>query len=162
MAGGSPPLWCPRMRTGLSACLAALLTALLLTGCAGSGGASSRGAQDPAVAAGRSDPLLGSAFYIDPNSPAAEQLALEHSEGEGRAAAAMSRVASQPTGSWFTEGGDVEAAVRAPTLRATADRRQPLLVAYYIPGRDCGGYSSGGAPSPAAYRTWLAGFADGI
>ena len=150
------------MRTALSACLAALLAALALTGCAASGSATGRTAQDPAAAASRRDPLQGSAFYVDPKSAAAEQLALERSEGEGRAAAAMSRIASQPTGNWFTEGGDVEAGVRALTLKAAAARRQPLLVAYYLPGRDCGGYSSGGAPSPAAYRRWVAGFAAGI
>ncbi len=151
------------MRTGGSAALGSLLAALALSGCAGSGGGATGAtvATRTAVAA-RRDPLLGVRLYVDPKSPAAEQLALERGEGETRAASAMARIASQPTGSWFTEGGGVEAAVRALSVRAAAAHRQPLLVAYYIPGRDCGGYSSGGAPSPAAYRAWLAAFAAGI
>jgi endoglucanase len=148
------------MRAPISVCLAALAAALPLAGCAGSGSATGS-TSHPAIAS-RTDPLLAAPFYVDPKSPAAEQLALERNEGETRAATAMSRIASQPTGNWFTEGGGVEAAVRALTVRAAAAGRQPLLVAYYIPGRDCGGYSSGGAPSPAAYRTWVERFAAGI
>src|SRR5690606_26755317 len=37
-----------------------------------------------------------------------------------------------------------------------------VLVAYNIFNRDCGNHSSGGASSPAAYRTWIDGFANGI
>jgi endoglucanase len=38
----------------------------------------------------------------------------------------------------------------------------PILVAYDIPLRDCGSYSSGGAASPDAYRSWIRSFAAGI
>jgi endoglucanase len=52
-------------------------------------------------------------------------------------------------------GGFVGAADNADKL--------PILVAYNLPGRDaCGGHSGGGAGSPAAYRSWVAAFADSI
>jgi endoglucanase len=35
-------------------------------------------------------------------------------------------------------------------------------VVYDIPLRDCGGYSGGGAPSPASYRTWVKNFTAGV
>jgi endoglucanase len=38
----------------------------------------------------------------------------------------------------------------------------PVLVAYNVPGRDCGGYSSGGAGSASAYRRWVRRLAQGI
>jgi endoglucanase len=38
----------------------------------------------------------------------------------------------------------------------------PVLVAYYIPRRDCSQFSAGGAPDSAAYAAWIDGFADGI
>ena len=38
----------------------------------------------------------------------------------------------------------------------------PVLVAYALPHRDCGGYSAGGVRDAASYGTWLRAFADGI
>ena len=38
----------------------------------------------------------------------------------------------------------------------------PTLVVYYVPGRDCSQYSSGGAPTDAAYRAWIDGFVAGL
>lgn len=38
----------------------------------------------------------------------------------------------------------------------------PVLVAYNVPGRDCGGYSNGGAGSATAYRHWIDRLATGI
>jgi endoglucanase len=37
-----------------------------------------------------------------------------------------------------------------------------VIVAYDIPGRDCGGYSKGGAGGAAAYRRWVRRLAQGI
>jgi endoglucanase len=45
---------------------------------------------------------------------------------------------------------------------AAAEGAVPTLVAYDIPHRDCGSYSSGGAASPDAYRAWIRAFAAGI
>ncbi|MFC7573319.1 glycoside hydrolase family 6 protein [Klenkia terrae] len=38
----------------------------------------------------------------------------------------------------------------------------PVLVAYAVPGRDCGQFSAGGAPDAATYRAWIAAVAAGI
>ena len=37
-----------------------------------------------------------------------------------------------------------------------------MIVAYNIPGRDCGQYSAGGAGSASKYRAWIDHFARGI
>jgi endoglucanase len=45
---------------------------------------------------------------------------------------------------------------------AAGQKAVPILVAYNIPIRDCGGYSNGGATSAAAYQQWITQFAQGI
>ena len=42
---------------------------------------------------------------------------------------------------------------------ATKAQAVAVLVAYNVPGRDCGGYSAGGARD---YARWIDGFADGV
>ena len=74
----------------------------------------------------------------------------------------MARLASRPTAHWLAEDGDVEGDVRSVTTRAARAGRSALLVAYWIPGRDCGSYSAGGAGSAAAYRDWIGRFARGL
>ncbi|HYP47638.1 MAG TPA: glycoside hydrolase family 6 protein, partial [Thermoleophilaceae bacterium] len=54
------------------------------------------------------------------------------------------------------------ARVRARTRAAAAAGKTALLVAYFIPGRDCGSFSAGGAASARAYRAWVRAFARGI
>jgi endoglucanase len=52
--------------------------------------------------------------------------------------------------------------VQLTTVLATAKREVPVLVAYNIPGRDCGGFSAGGAQTTAEYQAWVDAFAAGI
>lgn len=107
-------------------------------------------------------PLAGIKLYVDPDSEAAaQQAAWQSSDPAG--AAAMATLAAQPTADWF--GGwntDVTADVNARVSAAAASGEVAELVAYDIPERDCGGYSSGGASSAAAYETWIGAFAAGI
>jgi endoglucanase len=65
---------------------------------------------------------------------------------------------------WFTSGSpqDVRRGVAATIRQAALERRVPVLVAYDVPFRDCGQYSSGGARSTADYLAWIDGFAAGI
>jgi endoglucanase len=133
---------------------------LLLTSC--SGGQTSASTMGAVSQARRTDPLLGQRFYVDPANPARRQVARLRSEGNAHGAAAVARIAVQPTGNWFTDARDVEAKARSLTSRATRAGRSVLLVAYYIPGRDCGSFSSGGAGSGAGYRRWVARLAGGI
>jgi endoglucanase len=75
-----------------------------------------------------------------------------------------SRIADQPAAVWFTDPAPdtVGARVRAVTAAAAAQGRVPVVVAYAIPGRDCGGASEGGAPDLAAYDEWIDRFAAGL
>jgi endoglucanase len=111
---------------------------------------------------GTRNPLAGQSFYVDPRSPAALQAARWRSEGRPADAAAMKLLAARPTAAWLVDGRNVSARVQSFTLQAARVHKSSLLVAYYIPSRDCGGYSAGGAPSARAYRAWIRAFARGI
>lgn len=62
-------------------------------------------------------------------------------------------------GNWIT---NIRAEVDAQVTAATSRGELALLVAYNIPGRDCGSYSAGGAGNSANYRQWIREFAAGI
>ncbi len=70
---------------------------------------------------------------------------------------------SYQVGSWFGNWtANVASEVNTIVTAGATAGSLPLLIAYNIPGRDCGSYSSGGAGSSAAYRTWIRDFAAGI
>jgi endoglucanase len=104
----------------------------------------------------------GDGFYVDPNSDAAKQeKTWENSNPAG--AQAMQVLARQPTAAWF--GGwnrNIQNDVRSLVTAAARQGQTPIMVAYDIPNRDCGGNSSGGAADPAAYRSWIGQFAQGL
>ncbi|MDP3794972.1 MAG: glycoside hydrolase family 6 protein [bacterium] len=109
-----------------------------------------------------SNPLAGALFYIDPHSQAKRQADAWRSTRPADAAH-LEKIAYEPVAQWFGDwngnvGVDAAAAVSAITSRGAL----PVFVAYNIPGRDCGGYSWGGAGSAQAYRDWIAAFAAGI
>jgi endoglucanase len=114
------------------------------------------------LAASAGAPLAGARLYVDPNSSAAQQAQAWQSSRPADAAQ-MQKIASQPQADWFGGwSGDIQSAVNSRVSTVTAAGAVPLLVAYDIYERDCGGYSSGGASSPDAYRSWIRGFAAGI
>jgi endoglucanase len=151
-----------RASAGLLATL--IVVAGALAGCSAAVQPASPAAAQASVArsSARHDPLASLSFYVDPHGAAAAQVAELRASGQSADAAAMQRIAVQPTATWFTDGVDVETAVREATLQAQQAHRASLLVAYDIPGRDCGGFSSGGAATPADYRRWIASFAAGL
>ena len=107
-------------------------------------------------------PLQGARLWVDPQSPAARQAAAWRSTRPADAAL-LDKIAAQPQAEWFGEwSGDVRAAVAARVGAAAAAAAVPVLVAYNIPQRDCGGASAGGATVADAYRTWIRAFAAGI
>lgn len=66
-------------------------------------------------------------------------------------------------GKWFGNwSSNIQSDVNGLVSLGAAAGKLPLLVAYNIPGRDCGSYSSGGAGNSANYRTWIQNFAKGI
>jgi endoglucanase len=75
----------------------------------------------------------------------------------------MNRLASTPMADWLGDfSGNVQVAANTYVSNAAAVGQIPVMVAYNIPERDCGGYSSGGASSAAAYETWINQLAAGI
>lgn len=106
--------------------------------------------------------LAGARLFVAPNAPAKKQADAWRASRPADAAL-MDRLAAQPTAQWFAEwSGDVTVAVRGAVSAAAAAGRTPVLVAYNIPGRDCGLYSAGGVGSADAYRKWIRAFAAGL
>ncbi len=104
---------------------------------------------------------MTSGFYVDPLSNPATWVN-SHS-GDSRAASIQASIASKPMARWFGNWNpDITSAVSGFVGAADAADKLPVLVAYNIPGRDCGSHSSGGAGSPDAYRAWIASFAAAI
>jgi len=104
----------------------------------------------------------GPRWYVDPRSDAAiQEAAWLHSDPA--AAAQIAKIAAQPMAEWLGGSSDeVFAAVRRRVVAAAAAGSEAQFVAYNVPQRDCGGYSSGGASSASAYRAWIRAFAAGI
>lgn len=71
-------------------------------------------------------------------------------------------IASTATATWLNGASTDAAYAKSIEDSAVKVGTVPQFVLYAIPGRDCGGYSSGGAGSPAAYRSWVSSFAAAI
>ncbi|WPB80886.1 glycoside hydrolase family 6 protein [Archangium violaceum] len=100
-------------------------------------------------------------FYTDSNSNPA--VWARNNGGDGRAALIQSNIASRPMARWFGNWNpDIASAVSSYVGAAAAANKLPILVAYNIPGRDCGSHSGGGAGTPDAYRSWISAFASGL
>ena len=107
-------------------------------------------------------PFSGTRLWVDPASPARAQADAWRATRPADAAV-MDRLAAQPQADWLGGwSGDVRAAVDRRVSAATAAGAMPVLVAYNIPQRDCGGASAGGVSSADAYRSWIRAFAAGI
>jgi endoglucanase len=109
-----------------------------------------------------SNPIAGERLYVNPRNPAALQAARWRGSGRKADAAAMSWLAKRPTALWLADPSGITSRVRGETQKAARAGRTALLVAYHVPGRDCGNYSAGGSGSPEGYRAWVRGFARGI
>jgi endoglucanase len=101
-------------------------------------------------------------FYVNPNTSAASQaLAWKTSNPSG--AAAMTLLAAQPTASWFGQwNANVQSDAHALVTAAQSKNQIPVLIAYNLPQRDCGGFSAGGSNNPAGYTAWIKALASGI
>jgi endoglucanase len=84
--------------------------------------------------------------------------------GDPRQAVIESRIADRPAAVWFADftPSTITSRVRAVTSGGAAQGRVPVVVAYTIPDRDCGGASQGGAPGLDAYDDWIDAFAAGL
>jgi endoglucanase len=106
--------------------------------------------------------LTGVRLFTPPASPVKREAdALRRSRPHD--AALLDRIASQPTAHWI--GGwarDLRGEVRQLVGIASASGAVPVLVAYNIPNRDCGGHSAGGGRDASAYGRWIRDFAAGL
>jgi endoglucanase len=160
-AGTTPAIGTSSETTTSAAMSSAAMSSPLTTGPAT--GTTSGTAAAPARAAGAGsagNPLAGLTLY-GPNSAAAQAAA---SGGFSAAdTALLSQLAGTPTALWLGSwSGNVTQTVRDAVAAARASGGVPVLVAYDVPDTDCGGYSAGGASSPAAYAEWIRGLAAGI
>ncbi|MEU3843500.1 glycoside hydrolase family 6 protein [Streptomyces sp. NPDC028635] len=110
----------------------------------------------------RAAPALPTRLYRHPGSQVLDWVRAH--PGDPRTEVIASRIADQPAAVWFTDHdpGTIASRVRAVTAGAAAQDRVPVVVAYAIPGRDCGGASEGGAPGLPAYGGWIDRFAAGL
>lgn len=116
----------------------------------------------PATATGAGNPFEGAKLYVAPDSNAARQ-ARDWLLVRPLDALAMERIARRSQAEWFGDWNRaVKAEVRAHVRRVRAAGALPMLVAYNIPQRDCGGYSAGGKRTRRAYLRWIENFARGI
>lgn len=98
-------------------------------------------------------------FYIDLNSNPAEWV--RNNGGAPEADIIQSEIASKPMARWFGDWTE-EVPLENHVGNAAKLRRLPVVVAYNMFLRDCGGASKGGAGSPAEYRAWISRFAERI
>lgn len=89
---------------------------------------------------------------------------VQDNPGDPRQGVIETRIADQPAAVWFAEyaPSTITARVRAVTSGGAGQGRVPVVVAYTIPDRDCGGASQGGAPGLDAYDAWIDRFAAGL
>ncbi|GHJ43019.1 glucanase [Catellatospora sp. TT07R-123] len=105
---------------------------------------------------------LSGSFYRDPTSAVNQWLAAN--PNDSRASLISQRIGSQPQARWFASynPSTIQSQVSSYVGAANTVNQIPVLVAYMIPNRDCGGASAGGAPDYTAYRTWADAFAAGL
>jgi endoglucanase len=117
-----------------------------------------------ATAAPGGDPFAGRHLYVDPSSAAAKAAA-DLRATHPQDADEVSKIAQQPQADWFGDWNPASSVKQSVADRRRTIRRagaMPVFVVYDIPLRDCGGYSGGGAPSPASYRSWIRHFTAGV
>lgn len=92
----------------------------------------------PRTLPGAGGGALASELFTDPDAQAANWVRAH--PGDPRAQEIERRIANQPAGKWFGPwSGDITAAVSGYTRAASRQHKVPVLVAYNIPHRDCGG-----------------------
>lgn len=136
---GRPPAW-PRVAGRRRRAVAGLWALWALTAC--------DTGLEPVFT--RPNPLAGAELYVPVPSDASLQAA-EWRETRPADAEAMDRIAREPRAIWLVDPDPL------PELTTALDEAEatgavPVLVAYFIPRRDCG---ASGAVDAAAYRAWV-------
>jgi endoglucanase len=97
-------------------------------------------------------------LYVDPQSEPVYWVS--KNTADSRRAIIKAGIADRPIGRWFNGDGADASDARSYVAAAARAHKLPVLVFYNHPARDCG--DSGGAASPAAYRSWINGLAASI
>jgi endoglucanase len=152
--------------------LAALVAALLAVSACDAGGddpgagrpEAGRGAPGTANQNGvpATNPLAGKTFYVDPANTASQQAANWERTNRAADARELRKIGDRSVAHWLTGGTDASVAVDAVVTAAAGRGQMPVIVAYNIPSRDCGSFSSGGAASSDAYRQWVRTIVTGL
>lgn len=100
------------------------------------------------------NPLTNSALYVDPDSNAAKQAADWQGSRPGDAAL-MAKLAKLPTARWITSPEAINEDFEKYLSDAASNDATVTLVAYYVPDRDCGAYSAGGAKNVGEYQDFI-------
>ncbi len=122
----------------------------------------------PLVAtAGGDDKTIGphTRFFIrTPDVAAVQQFTQLLIHRDYASAGLLLRLESMPQAVWLSGGTpkDVAKSVEKTLLEAEFQRAIPVFVPYNIPGRDCGGYSAGGAQTTPDYEAWINAIAGAI
>lgn len=104
-------------------------------------------------------------FYTpQPNPGAVQQIADLTAQGRRPLARKLTAMTGTPQAVWITQyaGTELTRTVRTHVRQAARQHSMPVFVAYNVPFRDCGAYSSGGARTVAEYKAWVDAFAAGI
>jgi endoglucanase len=151
----------PVQKAALLAVAITLIAGIYILGRAAFAGSNGQGSFRPLGGSQSSqNPLQGKDLYVDPNSNAARQADIWRNS-EPAQATLMDKLADQPNSHWFSGKityDDVHNYVNA----ANDANKLPVLVAYFIPNRDCNKYSSGGAQNADEYYDYIDTFAQGI
>ncbi len=99
-----------------------------------------------------------------PDQGAVDQLEQLFHNHQSRDAFVLFNMLLQPQATWLTGGTPTEVAANVDkTLREAAEQRaRAVFVLYNIPGRDCGGFSAGGAQTTPDYKAWIDAIAAAI
>lgn len=120
---------------------------------AASGGTGGAGGTGSVPATSSENPFSGKTLASDGG---AVQGALNSASGEDREL--LAKIADKPAAYWLV-GGDPG---QAGSIASNAGASYPVLVAYNIPGRDCGSQSAGGVGGGAEYRGWIDGMSSSL
>jgi len=106
--------------------------------------------------------FAGAKLFVD-HEHRVQKLADTMKKTKPAEAAALAKIASQPTAEWLGEWNpNIELAGRVRTAKANEEGAVAVYVVYNIPNRDCGQYSKGGLSRADAYQAWIRSLAKGI
>jgi len=100
------------------------------------------------------NPFAGACFMVEPLSNASRQ-ANSWRSSRPADAAAMDKIANQPSSAWFGDWSRIDYDLEIYVRRYSRSDALPVFVLYEVPNRDCGQYSRGGAAGPERYRAWI-------